>query len=121
MIRELRRLENEGGFTLKNGVKISYKTGYQVADYGIETKSVYEAAEAIEKMGGNAGVWFYNGIYYIDHSFRVNTKKEAVTIGKKHNQTSVYAWSRSYDHSSLGKECQYSIGRLGYTSARRER
>lgn len=45
-------------------------------------------------MNGNCGVWLENGIYYVDHSFRVDTKKEAIAIGRKHNQISVFGWKR---------------------------
>ena len=38
--------------------------------------------------------WLENGIYYVDHSFRVDTKKEAIAIGRKHNQISVFGWKR---------------------------
>lgn len=87
-------LENNGGLTLKNSKPISYKTGWQVADYGIETRDVLEAVAAIEELGGNCGVWFADGVYYIDHSFRVKTKREAITIGRAHNQISVFGWQR---------------------------
>ena len=87
-------LKNNDGLTLKNNKPISYKTGQQVADYGVETRDVHEALAAIEKLGGNCGVWFSDGIYCIDHSFRVKTKREAITIGRMHNQISVFGWKR---------------------------
>lgn len=87
-------LENNGGLTLKNNKLISYKTGWQVADYGIETRDVLEAVAAIEELGGNCGVWFADGVYYIDHSFRVKTKREAIAIGRAHNQISIFGWQR---------------------------
>ena len=43
-------------------------------------------------MNGNCGVWFENGVYYIDHSFRVDTKREALELGRKFNQISVFGW-----------------------------
>lgn len=91
-IRTLRKLTDGDGLTLKAGKIISYKTGWQVADYGIETTSMQEAMQEIRRMGGNCGVWLENGIYYIDHSFRVNTKHEALAIGKQHNQISIFGW-----------------------------
>ena len=69
-----------------------YKTGYQVADYGTECKTIEEALKAIEAMNGDCGVWYSDKTYYIDHSFRVNTKKEALTIGREHDQISVLDW-----------------------------
>ena len=91
-IRTIRKLANNDGLTLKNGKKITYKSGYQVADHGVEARTAEEAIKAVRAMGGNCGVWLENGIYYIDHSFRVSTKKEALRIGKEHNQISVLNW-----------------------------
>lgn len=91
-VRTIRKLVNNEGLTLKNGAIITYKSGWQVADYGIEAKSAEEAIKAVRAMGGNCGVWLENGIYYIDHSFRVNTKREAIAIGKANNQICVLSW-----------------------------
>ena len=91
-IRTIRKLANNDGLTLKNGKKITYKSGWQVADHGVEARTAEEAIQAVRAMGGNCGVWLENGIYYIDHSFRVSTKKEALRIGKEHNQISVLNW-----------------------------
>jgi predicted ATP-grasp superfamily ATP-dependent carboligase len=91
-IRTIRKLTNNGGLTLKNGKIITYKSGWQVADHGIEARSAEEAIKAVKAMGGNCGIWLEDGIYYIDHSFRVNTKREAMEIGRAHNQISVLCW-----------------------------
>ena len=93
MLEMLKALKDNDGLTIKNGRSIQYKTGYQVADYGVERKTIKGAANAIARMNGNCGVWYSNGIYYIDHSFRVKTKREAMEIGRKHNQISVLKWS----------------------------
>lgn len=91
-VRTIRKLVNNEGLTLKNGAIITHKSGWQVADYGVEAKSAEEAIKAVKTMNGNCGVWLENGIYYIDHSFRVNTKREALEIGRAHNQISVFSW-----------------------------
>ena len=91
-IRTIKRLTNNEGLTLKNGKIINYKTGWQVADHGVEVKTAEEAIKAVRAMKGNCGVWYAEGIYYIDHSFRVNTKKEALRIGRFFNQISVFNW-----------------------------
>jgi hypothetical protein len=91
-IRTIKKIAENGGLTLKNGKVITYKSGWQVADHGIEAKSAEEAIKAVKTMGGNCGIWLENGIYYIDHSFRVNTKREAMEIGRAHNQISVLCW-----------------------------
>lgn len=93
-IRTIRKLVNNDGLTLKAGKVISYKTGWQVADHGIEARSPEEAIKAVRDMKGNCGIWLENGIYYVDHSFRVDTQKEALEIGRKHSQISVFGWKR---------------------------
>jgi len=92
-IRTLRKLQNNDGLTLKNGKSITYKSGWQVATEGIETKDQKEAMKAIKAYGGNCGIWFSDGIYYIDKSKRVNTKREAMEIGRACNQISVLKWA----------------------------
>ena len=91
-IRTIKKIAENGGLTLKNGKVITYKSGWQVADHGIEPKSAEEAIKAVKAMGGNCAIWLENVIYYIDHSFRVNTKREAMEIGRAHNQISVLCW-----------------------------
>ena len=93
-IRTIRKLVNNDGLTLKAGKIISYKTGWQVADHGIEARSPEEAIKAVRDMKGNCGIWLENGIYYVDHSSRVDTRKEALEIGRKHSQISVFGWKR---------------------------
>lgn len=91
-IRSIKNLKNNDGLTLKNGKRITYKTGWQVATEGIETTDAREAINAVKAYKGNCGVWFADGVYYIDKSKRVNTKHEALTIGRQHNQISVLGW-----------------------------
>lgn len=91
-IRSIKKLSDNDGLTLKAGKKIFYKTGWQVATEGVEVKTAREAIEAVKKYNGNCGVWYSNGIYYIDKSHRVNTKHEALTIGRACNQISILNW-----------------------------
>ena len=93
-IRTMKKLQNGDGFTLKNGKLISYKTGWQVADHGVECTTPEAAMRAVKEMKGSCGVWLENGIYYVDHSFRVPTKKAALEIGRRHNQISVFGWRK---------------------------
>ena len=88
----VKSLKNNDGATFKKGSPVSYKSGWQVATQGIERKTVKGAINAINKLGGNCGIWFENGVYYIDVCKRVDTKKEALEIGKQHNQISIYGW-----------------------------
>ena len=92
-IRTIRKLANNDGLTLKNGKAITYKTGFQVATEGVECKTPKEAMEAIKKYNGTCGIWYSDGVYYIDKSKRVSTKKEALDIGRKCNQISILKWS----------------------------
>lgn len=92
-IRTILKLKNNDGLTLKNGKPITYKTGYQVATSGIETRSARTAITQVKIYGGNCGIWFSDGIYYIDKSHRVSTKYEALRIGRECKQISVLRWS----------------------------
>ena len=91
-IRTLRKLNNEDGLTLKKGKVITYKSGWQVATEGMETTDIKEAMKIIKEYKGDCGIWYNEGIYYIDKSHRVNTKREAMEIGRKCNQMSVLCW-----------------------------
>lgn len=92
-IRTLKKIQDNGGLTLKNGKAIVYKSGWQVATEGIETTDMNVAMKAIKAYNGNCGIWFSNGVWYIDKSKRVNTKREALTIGRACNQISILRWS----------------------------
>jgi len=91
-IRTIRKLANNDGLTLKDGKPIRYKTGWQVATEGIETRNQREAMNAVKAYGGNCGIWFSDGVYYIDRSRRLNTKREALEIGRACNQISILNW-----------------------------
>ena len=93
-IRTIRKLTNNDGLTLRAGRVIRYKTGWQVATEGIECKTAREAINAVKSYEGNCGVWLENGVYYIDRSKRVNTKHEALDIGRACAQISIYGWAR---------------------------
>jgi len=91
-IRTIRKLTNNDGLTLKKGRIITYKSGWQVATEGIETRDAREAINAVKAYKGDCGIWYSEGIYYIDKSRRVNTKHEAMEIGRACNQISVLCW-----------------------------
>lgn len=92
MFEMLKALANNDGLTLKNGVAITYKTGWQVATEGVEVKTAEEALAAINAYNGNCGIWYSDGIYYVDKSHRVSTKREAMKIGRACNQISILNW-----------------------------
>jgi len=93
-IRTINKLQNNDGITLKNGQIVTYKTGWQVATDGVEVSTAREAINAVKAFGGNCGVWLADGIYYVDRSKRVNTKREALAIGRACNQISIFGWVR---------------------------
>lgn len=92
-LEALKNLSNNDGMTLKRFQPITLKTGYQVATEGIETNTPEEAFKAIEDYQGNCGVWFSDGVYYVDKSHRVATKKDALNLGRLCNQISILKWS----------------------------
>ena len=94
-VRTIRNIADNGGLTLRNGKIIEYKTGWQVGLYGGKCTTPEEVSEFIHcPLGrtGNIGIWFSNGIYYIDISKRIATKHEALLLGKAMNQQSIYGW-----------------------------
>jgi hypothetical protein len=93
-IRTINKLMENDGLTLKNGKLITYKSGWQVATEGVECKTAREAINAVKTYGGNCGVWFAGGVYYVDKSHRVNTKREAMEIGRACNQISILGWRK---------------------------
>lgn len=92
-IRTIKKLTDGDGLTLKNGKPVTYKTGWQVATEGDETTDARSAMNLIKAYGGNCGVWYSGGIYYIDRSHRESTKKRALEIGRACNQISILKWS----------------------------
>ena len=92
-VRTLKKIKDNGGLTLKNGKPIVYKSGWQVATEGIETTDMVVAMKAIKAYSGNCGIWFSNGVWYIDKSKRVDTKREALEIGRACNQISILKWA----------------------------
>lgn len=94
-VRTIRNIENNGGLTLRNGKIVEYKTGWQVGICGVEVKTPEEVSIYIHSaLGckGNIGIWYSEGVYYIDISKRIATKQDALRVGKVMNQQSIYGW-----------------------------
>lgn len=91
-IRSILKLKDNDGLTLKKGQRVTFKTGYQVATEGIETRDPREAINAVKAYGGNCGIWFADGIYYIDKSHRESTLKKALEVGRACKQISILRW-----------------------------
>lgn len=92
MVEAIKALKNNDGLTLKKFASITYKSGWQVATEGVETTDAVKAVEYVEQYEGNCGVWYSDGVYYVDKSHRVSTKREAMEIGRACNQISVLNW-----------------------------
>ena len=92
-IRTLRKIKNNGGLTLKNGKIIEYKTGYQVAPEGVTTTDINCVRALILKFKGNCGLWLEDGVWYIDCCHRVATKRDALALGRKCKQISIFKWA----------------------------
>jgi hypothetical protein len=95
-VRTIRNIKNNEGLTLRNGKIVEYKTGWQVGITGITCRTPEEVTLLLHSgLGrkGNIGIWFSEGIYYIDISKRISTKEKALTVGKSMNQQSIYGWA----------------------------
>ena len=92
-IRTINKLKENDGLTLKKGKIISYKTGYQVATEGVEVKTARECINAVKVYKGNCGVWYSEGVYYVDKSHRESTKCKALEVGRACNQISILKWA----------------------------
>lgn len=97
-VRTLRKLKNGEGLTFRYGKIVVYSTGWQVSVHdGFKCETAEQAMRCLRLMNEfnrNTGVWKDNeGIYYVDASERIPTKKQAVEIGIKLNQISIYGWN----------------------------
>lgn len=100
-IEEIKKyiLENNG-ITLNFKREIATKKGYcvSVAKYEYITKDINNVMikldEYIEiskkKKAYNVGVWFDNGVYYVDISIIFKDKKRALEFGKKQHQLAIF-------------------------------
>lgn len=93
-VRTIRNLKEGEGMTLKNGKLVQYKTGWQVGLIGIKCKTPEEVSKLIHSAGApkSCGIWLENGIYYVDFSKHITTKKDATAVGQICNQISIYGW-----------------------------
>lgn len=91
-IRSILKLKDNDGLTLKKGQRVTFKTGYQVATEGIETRDPREAINAVKAYNGDCGIWFAAGVYYIDKSHRESTLKKALEVGRACKQISILRW-----------------------------
>lgn len=96
---------NNGGATInKRGRAVSYKRGYQVSIrdcYKLQVKNADKIVKAVEyllsKIKDNqfCGLWVFEGYVYIDISVRILDRLDAVIIGDRLNQKSIYDWKNA--------------------------
>ena len=102
-VRTIRNIQSGEGLTLRNGKIVEYKTGWQVGITGITCKTPEEVSALLHNgLGrhGNIGIWYNDGLYYIDISKRFTTKKNALAVGRATNQQAIYGW-RPRKHGQL--------------------
>lgn len=63
----------------------------QVARFTL-TGKIEQADNKPCTAGGNCGIWFYEGWYYVDPCCRISTKWEALAVGRAENQISILRW-----------------------------
>lgn len=100
-VRTIRKLRDGEGLTLRNRRIVDYKTGWQVATHGVECTTPEEVAKLIRtaEYAESCGIWFSDGIYYVDHCIRIATKHAAVELGRECNQLSIFGWARKPDNA----------------------
>lgn len=102
-ISTIKKIISDGGATLRrDGVAVKYNSGYQVSRrdcYIIDITETEELATAVNTVlamlnrGEFCGIWVNEGKAYIDISIRLADKAEALNMGRKLNQISIYEWS----------------------------
>lgn len=97
LIETLERIKKyESGATLENYISAHYTTGYQ---YSITrnndtntAETVKKAAEMIQALKGNCGIWYHNKKFYIETSYHTNSILTAGLNAWNHDQLSIYDW-----------------------------
>ena len=87
---------NESGSTLKKYMPVHYSSGYQFSTTrNSETnmaETVTDAVKMIETLKGNCGVWFYDGLFYVESSDYTESYEIAVRTAYIFDQISIYDW-----------------------------
>lgn len=100
----LAKILKNGGATINaRGEFVQLKTGYQVSvrDLGrvktsdLTEKMVRDVVEQGLQRGEYCGVWIDGGFAYVDISKRINTKQEAMRLGREKKQLSILDWRKN--------------------------
>ena len=102
----LQKALQNGGLTIhRNGTIVNYKRGYQVSVrdcYKLRVENAERVVKAIERVMGViksakkeyfCGLWVDGGYIYIDISVRILDRLDAVIIGDRLNQKSIFDWA----------------------------
>lgn len=99
---DLVKIIQNGGATLDaSGAAVSFRRGYQVSKkdcYILNTRHTNKILKAVNgilnglKPGEFCGLWVDGGRVYVDISERITNKREALKIGRKRAQISIFDW-----------------------------
>lgn len=97
LLKLIQNLKENDGFTVINGKVGEHTDGWQVGLKGTIAKSAIGAYDALKFMQAenrncDVGVWFSEGIYYIDISTCIQDYIQALALGQEHNQISIFGW-----------------------------
>jgi len=93
-----------GGLTITkvNGKPkaVRFDKGYQVSKTGINFKDLDEALKNLERLADELqegdswyiGLWHQDGTLYIEPSYHIENRDEAIKVGVYHKQESIYDW-----------------------------
>ena len=113
-------LKNEGATLTADTLEPSQeKKGYMVSIYGTEQKEnnidkvidkIEKRAEKLKKAnkkGFFVGVWFYEGLWYIDTSLNIKDYKKAVKFGESQKQIAIYDLEKNTSVKLKYKKIKY--------------
>lgn len=99
---DLVKIIQNGGATLNgSGRAVSFRRGYQVSKkdcYILNARHTNKILKAVNgilnglRPGEFCGLWIDGGRVYVDISERITNKREALKIGRKRAQISIFDW-----------------------------
>lgn len=100
---KLKDIKANNGATLnKQGEPLAYTKGYQVSEqdlliipaYRLTKKQLITMLNELAD-GKCLGIWIDNNKAYVDCSEYINTKRQAMRLGKQRKQLSIWNWKAS--------------------------
>lgn len=99
-INELNVLLNQGGATFRNGLPVTYESGYQVAilyntvEYGNTPEEHQALYEALYNLP-DGGIWLNPDTNMIEVDLltvHISSKQDALNLARHFNQKTIYDW-----------------------------